>query len=411
MSQSDSDSDTPVDINDLRLPTITHKSESIDEDSKKTCPDAASSNQNEDGKLEANNHEESKEPSPEESKKLGAKSDKFQKFRAETKDLISKTEKKKQLYMQSASIDKALEGFETAESSATLPNDLEVNDPRFKYNIILSKGYKLLKKMGNGAYASVFLAEKVSDPTQKCILKISIGEERIPDTQNEYEIMKSLDSHRIPKVYELIIDNDYYYSIICMEYSEIDTNVLQFVNKYGSLAENQTKQAMKELFEALKYIHSLDYAHRDVKPDNVLIKAHEGENEEHNVSIGLVDYNIAKKAKSYRNTSYEEGKEEISKFRCNYLTHIASQNSQAPELFKSGYYSESVDIWGAGLVFFTLMTGTKIKRGDQEMIKEQISSLENISDNGRDLLHQLFEFEGESRPTAEEALEHAWFVE
>ncbi|CAI2371209.1 unnamed protein product [Moneuplotes crassus] len=387
MSQSDSDSDTPVDINDLRLPTITHKSESIDEDSKKTCPDAASSNKNEDGKLEANNHEESKEPSPEENK--------FQKFRAETKDLISKTEKKKQLYMQSASIDKALEGFETTESSATLPNDLEINDPRFKYNIILSKGYKLLKKMGNGAYAST---------QHRNVYCRSLLEKK------GFQIPK-MNSHRIPKVYELIIDNDYYYSIICMEYSEIDTNVLQFVNKYGSLAENQTKQAMKELFEALKYIHSLDYAHRDVKPDNVLIKAHEGENEEHNVSIGLVDYNIAKKAKSYRNTSYEEGKEEISKFRCNYLTHIASQNSQAPELFKSGYYSESVDIWGAGLVFFTLMTGTKIKRGDQEMIKEQISSLENISDNGRDLLHQLFEFEGESRPTAEEALEHAWFVE
>lgn len=119
------------------------------------------------------------------------------------------------------------------------------------------------------------------------------------------------------------------------------------------------------------------------------------------------------KSKIFRNKPTDEGKEEeeVSKFRCNYLTHIASQNSQAPELFKSGYYSESVDIWGAGLVFYTLLTGEKIKRGSQEIIKKQINLLEKLSDNGRELLHQLFEFEGESRPTAEEALEHAWFNE
>lgn len=392
MSQSDSDSDTPVDISDLRLPSIP---------STKETPEQASSS-DEETKAEA---------APEETK-VSAKSDKFNKFREGARDLLSKTEKKKQIHHAGLGGDRSATGTDTKDSSDKIPDGLEINDPRFNYEVILAKGYKLLKKMGNGAYASVFLAENISDSNNKCILKISIGEERIPDTQNEYEIMKNLDSHRIPKVFELIIDNDYY-SIICMEYSRIDTNVLQYVSECGSLKETETKQAMKELFEVLKYIHSLDYAHRDVKPDNVLIKTEEAktETDSKKVTIVLVDYNIAKKAKSYRNTPEEEGKEEVSKFRCNYLTHIASQNSQAPELFKSGYYSESVDIWGAGLVFYTLMTGTKIKRGDQEMIKEQISSLENLSDNGRELLHQLFEFEGESRPTAEEALGHAWFME
>lgn len=234
----------------------------------------------------------------------------------------------------------------------------------------------------------------------------------MPETENEYQIMSNLDSHRIPRVNELILDHDFYYSIIVMEYSNIDKNVLQYVSDHGSLEETDVKEAMKELFETLKYVHSLDYAHRDVKPDNVLIKVEENEGHK-KVDIALVDYNIAKKAKSYRNKSDEEGKEgeESSKFRCNYLTHIASQNSQAPELFKSGYYSESVDVWGAGLVFYTLITGEKIKRGDQEMIKEQIDSLTNLSDSGKELMHQLFEFEGESRPTAEEALSYPWFQE
>lgn len=392
MSNSDSDSDSPVDINDLRLPTLS---------APKDTP-SAPSDPSEETKQDANH---------EEVKKSGPKSEKFNKFRADARDLISKTEKKKQLYMHNPS-EKSLNSSETNASSATLPDDLEISDPRFKYDIILAKGYKLLKKMGNGAYASVFLAENIQEDNKKCILKISIGEERIPDTQNEYEIMKSLDSDRIPKVSEIIIDTDYYYSIICMEYSQIDTNVLQYVNDHGCLSEQETKQAMKELFEVLKYIHGLDYAHRDVKPDNVLVKIYEPESEGElrKVHLVLVDYNIAKKAKSFRN-SEEEEKGETSKFRCNYLTHIASQNSQAPELFKSGYYSESVDIWGAGLVFYSMITGEKIKRGDQDFIKEQIDSLDKISDTGRQFLHQLFEFDGECRPTAEEALQHTWFTE
>jgi serine/threonine protein kinase len=245
------------------------------------------------------------------------------------------------------------------------------------------------------------------------VLKISIGEERIPDTKNEYEILKNLDYYSIPKAEDLIIDYNFLYSIICMEYSDIDLNVLQYVQEHGCLDDIKlVKLAMKELFKALKYIHSFDYAHRDVKPDNVLIKViPEEEGKEKEVKIILVDYNIAKKAKSFRSKQTEEDKEssESIRFRCNYLTHIASQNSQAPELFKSGYYSESVDIWGAGLVFYTLITGQKINRGDEEIIKQQVNDIANLSQSGKDLLLQMFSFDGESRPTANEALLNPWF--
>ena len=392
MSNSDSDSDTPADINELGLP-------SINKDRDGHAQDGAG----EEGKN--NHHKDAQEP------KDDAKPDKFNKFRDQAKDLVSKTEKPKQLYISSAKVTKMGDEETTSESESSKPKFLEINDPRFNYDVILSKGYKLIKKMGNGAYASVFLCEKVSNPDTRCVLKISIGEERMPDTQNEYEIMSNLDYDSIPKVKELILDNDYFYSIICMEYSHIDKNVLQYVNANGRLEEPEARDAMKQLFQALEYIHGLDYAHRDVKPDNVLLQVSspDKEGEARKVEVILIDYNIAKKAKSYRTKSQEEGKEDTSKFRCNYLTHIASQNSQAPELFKSGYYSESVDIWGAGLVMYTLLTGEKIKRGDQEMMKEQIDNIAHISDKGREFLHQLFSFEGEGRPTAEEAMESPWF--
>jgi len=246
------------------------------------------------------------------------KAEKFNKFRVHAKDLISKTERHKPLYLANTKITKVGDDSTASESSSEKSRPFEFNDPRFNYDVILAKGYKLLKKMGNGAYASVFLSESVANPEEKYVLKISIGEERISDTQNEYDILTSLDMFSIPKVHELIIDNDYFYSIICMDYSNVDQNVMQYVTTYGSLTEAEAKLAMKELFTTLEYIHSLDYAHRDVKPDNVLIKITPPDNEDgpRDVRILLVDYNIGKKAKSFRFSNIEESKDgEAGKFR------------------------------------------------------------------------------------------------
>jgi len=60
---------------------------------------------------------------------------------------------------------------------------------------------------------------------------------------------------------------------------------------------------------------------------------------------------------------------------------------------------------------YTLLTGEKIKRGRQELIMQQIDALDLLSDSGRELLHQLFLFDGDARPTATEALNHPWFSE
>jgi hypothetical protein len=92
----------------------------------------------------------------------------FNKFRNNAKDLLAKTEpKNKHMLLSSNKIAKLCDEMTLSEPKLIKPVNLEVNDPRFNYEVILSKGYKLLRKMGNGAYASVFLCEKVSNPEQK----------------------------------------------------------------------------------------------------------------------------------------------------------------------------------------------------------------------------------------------------
>lgn len=138
MSNSDSDSDGPANIHELGLPTINNEQDGTPVEGNEESKDKVAH----DGKDGSEDPEKEK---------------KFNKFRDQAKDLISKTEKPKQLYLSNAKITKMGDESTTSESSSAKPKHLEINDPRFNYDVILSKGYKLIKKMGNGAYASVFL--------------------------------------------------------------------------------------------------------------------------------------------------------------------------------------------------------------------------------------------------------------
>ena len=114
MSNSDSDSDTPVDIGQLGLPSIHDGNEADD----------VPNHNHEEGKVEGD-HEDAH--AKEESKK----SEKFNKFREQTKDLVSKAEKPKQLYLANTKITKVGDDSTTSESSSAKPKHLEINDPRF----------------------------------------------------------------------------------------------------------------------------------------------------------------------------------------------------------------------------------------------------------------------------------------
>jgi hypothetical protein len=59
--------------------------------------------------------------------------------------------------MSTNKIAKLCDEMTLSEPNLVKSLNLDVYDPRFNYDVILSKGFKLLRKMGNGAYASVFL--------------------------------------------------------------------------------------------------------------------------------------------------------------------------------------------------------------------------------------------------------------
>ena len=95
---------------------------------------------------------------------------------------------------------------------------------------------------------------------------------------------------------------------------------------------------MKQLVRALHYMHEEALiCHRDIKPDNIIISGLDP------LRIKILDFNVAKRMNPGQRMITKTGLEEWS----------------APEMLKGIPYTEKVDVWSAGCVFYYMLFGKK----------------------------------------------------
>ena len=90
--------------------------------------------------------------------------------------------------------------------------------------------------------------------------------------------------------------------------------------KNNYINEEEAKIIMKQIFEALEYIHSNNILHRDLKPSNILMRSFEDLKN----SIKIVDFGLC----------VQSGCEQILKEKC------GTQCFMSPEQFEGQTYSK-----------------------------------------------------------------------
>ena len=152
-------------------------------------------------------------------------------------------------------------------------------------------------------------------------------------------------------------------------------------------------------------MHEQGVAHRDIKPENVLVNDHN--------EVKLIDFNISKMTLGSASNSDDAS----GKFKSTFYTQVSSPLYAAPELKNSCGYSESVDIWGLGIIMFTLVMGTlKSHRLNSilccservQMIHDTINTQFDLVDEAKTLLLSILSEKAEDRPSAEECLNSLW---
>jgi calcium-dependent protein kinase len=249
---------------------------------------------------------------------------------------------------------------------------------------------------GSGAFATV---RKVTNKSsgQVRALKI-IKKQKGQDSARMYlevEILKKLVHPNIMQIFEFYEDKKNFY--IITELCEGGELFDQIVDK-GSFNETEAAWVMKQLMSAINYIHTSNIVHRDLKPENILL-----DTKKNNI-IKIIDWGTAR--------FFEKNKKMNKVSGTPYYI--------APEvLFEK--YDEKCDVWSCGVILYILLCGyppfngetdneilNKIKTGKFVYPEEE---WDIVSDEAKDFISKMLEFNPANRYSASECLNHKWLTD
>lgn len=219
-----------------------------------------------------------------------------------------------------------------------------INSPS-EENTLMSKGYRLIKKLGEGSYAKVYLAVLKEEEAKSTDLKRCQLACKIIDTTKapkdftrkflprELEILVKLNHPHIIHIHSIFQRrNKYYIFMRCAENGDL----LEFILRKGAISEPQSRVWLRQLSLALQYLHDLEIAHRDMKCENALITA--------NYNVKLADFGFAR----YVVDPY--GKRVTSDTYCGSLSYAA------PEILRGmPYHPKVADLWSLGVILFIML--------------------------------------------------------
>lgn len=86
--------------------------------------------------------------------------------------------------------------------------------------------------------------------------------------ENELIILEATSHPNIVRIYELLHDEKFYFIVSeFVRYGEL----YDIIMKKGSISESEVINIVRQLFQAINYLHGINIVHRDIKPENILI--------------------------------------------------------------------------------------------------------------------------------------------
>jgi serine/threonine protein kinase len=221
----------------------------------------------------------------------------------------------------------------------------------------------------------------------------------------EFKNHKRLNHKNIIKVHELYIDYITKKAYTVMELTECQ-EMLEVIKDLGHYSEAFASGIFKQVLSAINYLHLNGVCHRDLKPNNILVSK-DGK------IVKILDFNVSKfsekNSKNYTALSTENYK---------MWTLTGTIAFSAPEVFTDTEYTESVDMWSAGVVLYTMLCGYQPFQADCledliELIKKgkyefHTDLWDNISSQAKDLVKCLLTVNHKIRYSPFQALMHPW---
>ncbi|XP_037925477.1 calcium/calmodulin-dependent protein kinase type 1 isoform X2 [Hermetia illucens] len=262
--------------------------------------------------------------------------------------------------------------------------------------IQIDEKFSLKELLGTGAFSEVRLAESRENPGQLFAVKI-IDKKALKgkedSLENEIKVLRRLTHPNIVQLLETYEDKTKVYLVM-----ELVTGGELFdrIVEKGSYTEKDASDLIRQVLEAVDYMHEQGVVHRDLKPENLLYYSQEEDSK-----IMISDFGLSKMEDSG-----------IMATACGTPGYVA------PEVLAQKPYGKAVDVWSIGVISYILLCGyppfydendanlfAQILKGEFEFDSPY---WDEISDSAKDFIQNLMCVSVEKRYTCKQALAHPW---
>ncbi|XP_063097224.1 MAPK/MAK/MRK overlapping kinase isoform X11 [Cavia porcellus] len=194
------------------------------------------------------------------------------------------------------------------------------------------KNYKAIGKIGEGTFSEVLKMQSLRDGGFYACKQMKQHFDSVEQVNNlrEIQALRRLNPHpNILTLHEVVFDRKSgSLALIC---ELMDMNIYELIRgRRRPLSERKIMLYMYQLCKSLDHMHRNGMFHRDVKPENILIKQD---------VLKLGDFGSCRSVYS----------------RQPYTEYISTRWYRAPEcLLTDGFYTSKMDMWSAGCVFYEI---------------------------------------------------------
>ncbi|KAJ8773032.1 hypothetical protein K2173_028209 [Erythroxylum novogranatense] len=292
--------------------------------------------------------------------------------------------------------------------------------------------YQIQEVIGKGSYGVVASAIDTHNGEKVAIKKINEVFEHVSDATRILREIKLLRLLRHPDIVEIkhimLPPSRREFRDIYVVFELMESDLHQVIKANDDLTPEHHQFFLYQLLRGLKYTHSANVFHRDLKPKNILANA--------DCKLKICDFGLAR-------VSFNDAPSAIF-----WTDYVATRWYRAPELCGSFFskYTPAIDIWSIGCIFAEMLSGRplfpgknvvhqldlmtdllgtpppeSISRIRNEKARRYLGSMRkkqpvpfpqkfpNADPLALHLLERLLAFDPKDRPTAEEALADPYF--
>lgn len=259
----------------------------------------------------------------------------------------------------------------------------------------IASHYTLWELIGEGQWWIVKKAHLVND--EKAVvavkwIKLRDMRKQFKYIYNEILSLKNSNNPNIIKFLDVFHDDRYVYLVT--EYFK-GVNLFDYMSRKRRVKEAKVVHITWQILYAIKYLHSVNICHRDLKLENVMI-------DPTTLNIKIIDFGYSRKFKFYELTS-----------------NVGTPYYVAPEVIR-GSYGKECDLWSLGVITYCLLAG------EPPFFADNLSELYNliwktkryqvskyglkVSPEWEDFVGSLMTKDVNKRLTASSALDHPWIL-